>query len=91
MKLGQAVLALIDGNLWDRTYWVMEDSPLGLAIIPHQDRKFPHYLEVGPFMSDIIFPPTLGSYLWADEELMFAGEVVDVLKGEVVDLSCVVM
>ena len=52
-----------------------------------QDGAFPHYLEVGPFMSDFIFPPVPGPCLWDDEELRCNGEVVDVVKGEVMDLS----
>ena len=63
MKLGQAVLTLIDGSLWEITYWGMEDSPLGFFILPDQDGVFPNHLEVCPFMSDFIFPPVPGPYL----------------------------
>ena len=44
MKLGQPVLDLIEGSLWDRKSWGMEDITLGFAIFLDQDRAFPYYL-----------------------------------------------
>ena len=69
LKLGQTVLELIGGSLWERKHWGMEDSPLVFAIVPDQDGAFPHYFEAGTFMSDFIFPPSPGPCLWDDEEL----------------------
>ena len=86
MKLGQAVLAFIDGSLWESTSWGMKDIPLGFSIVPYQDREFPYYLEVGTIMYDFIPPPVHGPCLWADEELRCAGEVLDVMKGELMEI-----
>ena len=92
MKLGQAVLDLIDGSFWESTSWSMEDIPLGFSIVSDQYGAFPQYLEVGTFMSDFTTPPPVrGLCLWADEELRCAGEVVDVVKGEGMNFSCVVL
>ena len=57
MKLGQAILAFNGGSIWENTSWYMNISPLGFSIVPYQYRAFTHYLEVGPFMSNFIFPP----------------------------------
>ena len=89
MKLGQAVLILIDGSLLESTSSGMKDIPLVFVIVPDQDIVLPHYLELGPFMYDFISPPVLGPCLGSDEELKCAGKVVYVLKGEVMELSCV--
>ena len=91
MELGQSVLALIGGNLWDSTSWGIEDIPLVFSIVPDQYGAFTHYLEVGPFMYNFIFPTVRGPCLWSDEEIMCAGEVVYVVEGEVMDLSCIVL
>ena len=80
MKLGQSVLDLIDGSLWESKSWFMEYIPLGFYTVPYQDGVFPHYLEVGPFMSNFVFPPVRVPCLWADEDLRFSGEVVDIVK-----------
>ena len=42
MKLGQAILVLIHGSLWESTNWSMEDITLRFAIIPDQGGAFPH-------------------------------------------------
>ena len=91
MKLSQAVLALIDRSPWESTSWGMEYSTLVFAIVPDQYEAFPHYLEVYSIMSDFIPPPVLGLRFWADEELRWSGEVVDIVKGEVMGLSCIVL
>ena len=62
-----------------------------LPFVPDQYGLFPHYLELGPFTSDFIFLPVLGPCLWDDEELSCSGEVVDVVKGEVMEFSRVVL
>ena len=63
MKLGQAVLDLIDGSFWESTSWSMEDIPLGFSIVSDQYGAFPQYLEVGTFMSDFTTPPLSWVYV----------------------------
>ena len=57
MKLGQAVLDLIDGSLWEITSWGMKEITMRFSIVSDQDRAFTNYLKVGPFMSDFTPPP----------------------------------
>ena len=54
IKLGQAVLDLIYGSVWEITSCVIEDSPMVFYIVPDQDGAFLHYLEVGPFIFNLI-------------------------------------
>ena len=64
MKPFQSVLSLIDGSLCESIFWVMEDSPLVISIVPYKDGAFTNYLKAGPFMSDFIFPFVPVPCLW---------------------------
>ena len=58
----------------------MKDGTLGFPVGPHEEKVFPHNLEVGPILSDFIFPSAPGQFLRAGEELGSSREVTDKKK-----------
>ena len=90
VELGQTLLALIYGGLWESSCGRMKDCPLSFTVVPHKDRAFSHHLEVGPFPSDFFFSSVLGPFLRAGEEIGSSGEVVDLFEIKVVDLTRVI-
>ena len=69
----------------------MKDGSLWFPVVPHEDRAFPHHLEVGPFPSDFVFYSILSPFLSADENLGRSEEVVYLFESKVVNLTCAIL
>ena len=80
VKLGQILLAMIFGYLWDIVSGIIQDGPLQFLVVPHNHRAFYHHLEVGPFPSNLVFSSLLGPFLKNDEDLWRSREVLDLFE-----------
>ena len=67
----------------------IKDGLLWFSVVPHKNEAFFHYLEVGIFHSNFIFPYVLGPLFRSDEDLRLSMEVVDVLKFYLVYIAIV--
>ena len=68
----------------------MKDGPLWFSVVPHEDRAFPHELEVGPIPSYFVFSSISGPILRDDKEPGRSRELVGFFKSKVVNLTSVI-
>ena len=80
VELGQYLLALIYGCLWESASGSMKGGTLWFNVVPNEDKEFYHHLEVVPLPSDFVFFSVLGPFMRANEELGRSGEVVDFFR-----------
>ena len=80
VKLGQPLLDLIYGCLWESTPRSVKDSSLVFHVVQHEDIAFAHHLEVYPFPSDFVLISVLGTFLRDYKEPVRSRGVVEFLK-----------
>ena len=68
----------------------MKDGTLWFTVVTNKDRAFYRQLELGPFPSNFIFSSILGPFTRADEELGGSMEVLDLLKSNILQFTCVI-
>ena len=91
VELGQYLLALIYGCLWESASGSMKDVPLWFLVVPLADKLFSYHIEVGPFHFNFIFSSFPGTFLRANEDLGRYMEVVEFFKSKVVKFTCVIL
>ena len=69
VELGQYLLDLIYGHLWESSSGIMEDGSLLFTVVTHEYRVPDHHLEVGPFPYDFILSSVPSPFLRADEDI----------------------
>ena len=90
VEIGQTLLALIYGRLWESAYGSMKDVPVWFLVVLHRNREFSHHLEVGPFPYDFVFSAILDTFLRDDEELGSSGGVVELFESKLVNFTRVI-
>ena len=88
-ELGQSLLTLVDGHLWDCTTGGMKDGNPSFPVVPHQDGIIACNVDVGSFPANFVFSSVMGLFLRAVEELGWSRELVYIFKFELVSFSVV--
>ena len=68
----------------------IKDGLLWFSVVPHKNEAFFHYLEVGIFHSNFIFPYVLGPLFRSDEDLGRSKELVYLFKYNILKFNYVI-
>ena len=69
----------------------MKDDTLWFTVVPQDDGEFTHHIELGNFPYNFIYPSVPDPFLRANEEIGHISEVVENLKDNIVNFTCVIL